>query len=105
MKFPERLKILREDSGFTQKHLYKVLNITLSTISHYENGTKEQSVAILIKIAKALGVSVDHLAGSADVNILPKKMNKLYCKKISTGRSLSVLFNLIQVTDQGWGIY
>lgn len=84
MKFPERLKILREDSGFTQKHLAEVLNIKLSTISHYKNGTRKQSIAILIKIAEALSVSVDYLVGSTDVNIIPEEMNKLYYKKIST---------------------
>lgn len=85
MKFPERLQILRDDKGFTQKHLGEVLNISVSTISHYENGTREPNIEILIQLAQFLGVSVDYLVGNTDVNILPEVINKPYCKKISTG--------------------
>lgn len=88
MKFPERLKNLRDDKGFTQKHLAEVLNISVSTISHYENGTREPSIEILIQMAEVLGVSVDYLVGSTEVNILPNDMNKSYCKKVSTGEIL-----------------
>lgn len=88
MQFSERLKALREDKGFTQKHLAEALNITVSAISHYEIGTREPSIDILIRMAEILNVSVDYLVGSTDVNILPKEMNKLYCKKVSTGEIL-----------------
>lgn len=90
MKFPERLKNLRDDKGFTQKHLAEVLNISVSTISHYENGTREPSIEILIQMAEVLGVSVDYLVGSTEVNILPNDMNKSYCKKVSTGEILQL---------------
>lgn len=88
MKFPERLKLLRDDKGFTQKDLAEALNITVSTISHYENGTREPGIEILIQMSKILGVSVDYLVGSTDVNILPEVINKTYCKKVSTGELL-----------------
>lgn len=88
MKFPERLQNLRDDKGFTQKHLGEALNISVSTISHYENGTREPSIEILIQMSEILGVSVDYLVGSTDVNILPEEMNKPYCKKVSTGEIL-----------------
>lgn len=88
MKFPDRLKAIREDKGITQKHLAEVLSITISTISHYENGTREPSIEILIQMAEVLGVSVDYLVGSTDVNILPEEMNKPYCRKVSTGEIL-----------------
>lgn len=94
MKFHERLKMLRDDKGFTQKHLAEVLTITISTISHYENGTREPSIEILIQMAEVLGVSVDYLIGSTDVNIPPEEMNKTYCKKISTGE---ILHRIIQL--------
>ena len=88
MKFPERLQTIRDDKGFTQKHLGEVLNISVSTISHYENGTREPNIEILIQIAKVLGVSVDYLIGSTNVSILPEEMNRSYCRKVSTGEIL-----------------
>lgn len=88
MKFHKRLKTLRNDKGFTQKQLADVLNTTVSAISHYENGTREPSLDMLIQIAKLLSVSVDYLIGSTDANILPEAMNKPYCKRVSTGAFL-----------------
>ena len=85
MKFPERLKAIRDSRGITQRHLSEVLNIT---ISHYENGTREPSIEILIQMAEVLNVSVDYLVGNTDVNILPEEMNKPFCRKVSTGEIL-----------------
>ena len=61
MKFPERLKMIRDNKNVTQKDLAEALNITVSTISHYENGTREPGIEILIQMSKILGVSVDYL--------------------------------------------
>lgn len=88
MKFQNRLKKLRKDKGFTQKQLAEALNTTVSAISHYERGTREPSLDMLVQMTKILGVSVDYLVGSTDANILPQVMNKTYCKRVSTGAFL-----------------
>lgn len=84
MTFHERLKILREEKGFTQQHLAEVLNLTSGAVSHYENGTNEPTIDTLIRMADVLNVSVDYLVGNADANLLPNEMKKPYCKGVST---------------------
>lgn len=84
MNFHERLKMLREESGFTQQHLAEVLNLTSGAVSHYENGTNEPTIDTLIRIADVLNVSVDYLVGNADANLPPNEMKKPYCKGVST---------------------
>ena len=84
MTFHERLKTLREESGFTQQHLAEVLNLTSGAVSHYENGTNEPTIDTLIRMADVLNVSVDYLVGNADANLPPNEMKKPYCKGVST---------------------
>lgn len=84
MKFNERLRMLREEHGFTQQHLAEVLNLSSGAVSHYENGTNEPTIETLIRIADVLNVSIDYLVGTADANILPAEMKKPYCKGVST---------------------
>lgn len=96
MTFPERLKMLRDDKGFTQQQLAEVLNITVSSVSHYENGSRQPSIEILIRLADVMNVSIDYLVGTTNTNILPKEMNKQYCKGISTGELLQRALQLDQ---------
>lgn len=62
----KRLRDLREDSDLTQKRLAKYLNITQRSYSHYENGTREVPLAILIKIADFYDITLDYLVGRTD---------------------------------------
>lgn len=84
MTFNERLKILREDEGFTQQHLAEVLNVSTSAVSHYESGTREPTIGTLIQMADILNVSVDYLVGNTDANLPHNEMKKPYCKGVST---------------------
>ena len=104
MKFPERLKAIRDSRGITQRHLSEVLNITISTISHYENGTREPSIEILIQMAEVLNVSVDYLVGNTDVNILPEEMNKPFAGKSVPVKYFNEPFSLILATEWSWNI-
>lgn len=59
--FNDRLKDLREDNDLTQEELSKKLNITRSALSNYEQGTREPSINLLIKIANYFNVTLDYL--------------------------------------------
>ena len=96
MKFNERLKMLREERGFTQQHLAEVLNLSSGAVSHYENGTNEPTIETLIRMADILNISVDYLVGSADTNILPDEMKKPYCKGVGTMNFLQRAIQLDQ---------
>lgn len=59
----ENIRDLRIASKITQKDLAKYLNLTVASISAYENGIRMPSYDILIKIASIFRVSTDNLLG------------------------------------------
>lgn len=56
-----RIRDLREDADLTQTQLSNYLNLTKRSYSHYENGTRNLPVDILISIADFYNVSTDYL--------------------------------------------
>lgn len=64
--FNERLKDIRTKKELTQEEFAKLLNISPSSISLYESGSREPSLTTLINIAKILNVSTDYLLGLSD---------------------------------------
>lgn len=61
-----RIKNLRLLFNFTQKELADKLNIRQNTYSQYENGRREPSIEILIKLAEIFDTSIDFLVGITD---------------------------------------
>ena len=59
----ERLKELRKNNKYTQKELSRKLGITLSAYSNYEQGIREPSLQIIIKLVRIYGVSADYILG------------------------------------------
>ena len=58
-----RLKEIRKARGISQIKLAMDLNMAQNTISRYETGVREPSIAELVKIADYFHVSVDYLLG------------------------------------------
>lgn len=61
-----RLKEIRKTKGISQLKLAIDLNTTQNTISRYETGEREPSIADLIKIADYFDVSLDYLLERTD---------------------------------------
>lgn len=57
----DKLRQLRKERQLTQEQLGKKLNIATSTISMYENGTREPDIQTLIQMSKFFKVSVDYI--------------------------------------------
>lgn len=57
----KRLKELRKLSGKSQEEVANDLNITRQSYSFYENGRREPSNDMLLKLADYYGVSTDYL--------------------------------------------
>lgn len=51
----------RKAKGLTQKALAQALGVTQMTVSNWENGRRQASVAMLRKVADVLGVPVAKL--------------------------------------------
>ncbi len=59
-----RIKNLRELKGLTQTQLGEKIGVTAVTITRYENSNRNPNIETLNKIAEALGVTINELAGN-----------------------------------------
>ena len=66
MKFPARLSLLRKGSGLTQQALASVAEIHVNQVRRYEGGSAQPTLDVLVRIAKALRVSLDVLVFDED---------------------------------------
>lgn len=57
----ERICLLRQRQGWSQAELAKKLCISPSTVGMYEQGRREPSLAGVVELSRAFGVSVDYL--------------------------------------------
>ncbi len=65
-KFPERLRLARQQKGFTQGQLAQRVGSDSQRISKYERGVMVPTTPILVKLADALDVSLDYLLRDAE---------------------------------------
>lgn len=66
MKRLELLRNLREDHDLTQKQVGEILHISQRSYAHYEAGTREIPLDILVRLADYYGVSLDYIVGRTD---------------------------------------
>lgn len=71
MKF-QRIQDLRTDADMSQKQLSEILHISQRSYSHYETGSRNIPVEMLIRLANYYDISIDYLIGRTD----KKEMNK-----------------------------
>lgn len=68
-----RIKEARENLGFTQTELGKLIGVTGSAITNYENETSHPKETVMYKLIEALKVDANYLF--QDCVNLPKKIN------------------------------
>ena len=62
-----RLKFLRIEKGETLEKLADFLNVTIQTISNYENEKRDMTPDTIVKLADYFNVSTDFLLGKSDI--------------------------------------
>ena len=60
-KLGKRLKEQRKKQGVTQEKLAEYVNLSVSHLSHIENGNEKTSLQTIVNIANVLNVSLDDL--------------------------------------------
>ena len=61
--FSERVRLLREEQGYTQQDVADRLQVSKQTVSQYERGVREPHIDMLASIADLFNVSIDYLVG------------------------------------------
>ena len=70
----ENIRNLREDNDLTQSALADILHISQRAYSHYENGTREIPLSVLIDLADYYNVSIDYLLGVTNIKTRAGRM-------------------------------
>ena len=68
MKFEERLRMIMNEQGLSQKELAIKSNITEASMSKYLNGERTPRVDIIINLSRALEITTDELLLDVDNN-------------------------------------
>lgn len=63
----EKIKELRKSKKITQSELGKIIGMTATGISYWENGIVEPPINKLNKIANYFGVSINYLLGNEGI--------------------------------------
>ena len=66
----EQIRKLRNARKMTLAVVAERIGVTTSAIAAYENGSRTPSVDVLIRIARLFHVSVDHLLGNVNRDVL-----------------------------------
>jgi transcriptional regulator with XRE-family HTH domain len=61
MSFANNLAKFRKEKGLTQEELVRLSGVAISQIRRYETDKSLPSLDVIIKLAKALGVSIDEM--------------------------------------------
>lgn len=64
--FNRRIRELRMKRGFTQQFMADEIDCTLVSYQKYEQGTREPSFYVLVRIADILNAPTDYLLGRDD---------------------------------------
>ena len=65
MKF-QRIQDLRTDADLSQKQISDILHISQRSYSHYETGSRNIPIEMLIRLANYYETSIDYLVGRTD---------------------------------------
>jgi transcriptional regulator with XRE-family HTH domain len=99
LDFPERLKKLRLENGYTQETLARELNISKQAYRKYEQKLGAPTKKRLEEIARLLNVSVSYLLGETDIRSGTEINNIM--EKLSEPRQKETLdFAKIKLTEQ-----
>ncbi len=62
-KIKERLKRLRKENGVSQKEVADYIGVSVSAYSNYEQGIREPSLDVLLKLSDFFDTTCDYLLG------------------------------------------
>lgn len=65
-KFAQRLKEERKRAGWSQGELAKRAEVTMASISHFEQGSRIPNMPTFYRLCTALGFSMDYISGAVD---------------------------------------
>ena len=96
--FSTRLKQLRQHMNLRQEQVAKLIGVNKSAISSYENGARQPSFEILLRLANLYRVSTDYLLGqtnsrSVDLTGLTEEEASMICELVASMSKKNEIIN------------
>lgn len=66
LKYPERIRALRQDNDLSQQTIAKMLGVAQTTYSQYELEKRPMPIEYLVALCKFYNVSADYILGLTD---------------------------------------
>ena len=74
MKYTERIRELRNEKGYTQSQVAKVIRVAQTTYSDYEKGDVRMPIEHIVELARFYDVNLNFITGASDIrNTFPQK--------------------------------
>jgi len=90
-----RIAVMRQRAGLSQAALAAKINVSTSAIGMYEQGRREPSMSILVRIAQELHVSTDYLLNTPGEKTDGRKAGTSVCVPLD-----SITAGLLQDTSR-----
>lgn len=110
MNLGDRLKTCREEKGFTQAELGKLINVSDATINRYERNLRSPDLDTLKKLAKIFNCSTDYMLGISDfrkpdfiIDAAASKTERNYDKPLSE-ETHKIIEDAVQYAIKKYGI-
>lgn len=99
--FSDNLNKIMDERGISQKWLADAADTTEATISRYANGVHKPNIDIIVKIAKALSVSIDYLMGltvipNGEPNANAEELLIVRCYRRASDRDRRLIWSVMQ---------
>ena len=102
-KMAEKLRLLRQEKGFSQQYVADILNVSIATISRLENNPEDMKLRHFISLAQLYKVDLCKLFSNDEIE-LQKELSKLNVQVIIpidiTSSQLFKLAKKLQETEQ-----
>jgi XRE family transcriptional regulator, regulator of sulfur utilization len=85
------LKRLRETRGLSQASLAESSGVPRPTIAHLESGQANPTLSVVLRVAAALGVSVDGLVDPGEAPLIVSNLKEFSTKKTQRTRRVQLL--------------
>lgn len=86
-----RIAILRASKGWSQTELARRIGVSASAVGMYEQGRREPSLGILLRLAQELGATTDYLLMGQTQHSDPPAVPDLPCITLRTEALIRLL--------------
>lgn len=85
---------LRKEKGLGQKEVADIMNLSVGTISNYENGIHSPGFHTLCRLADFFQVTTDYLLGRTGYRYLPEALEEHFTPESSIHDVVGILLSL-----------